>query len=1746
MLSKYSKSVIAKIVGFILISSILLVGLIKAKAQTNPFGADKYYTAHKGQTIPIDPNYGNFDLDGDTVTITQINSVNIIPGTAQTISVNYFGSNFGNIIKSTSDEYTFTSLSEGSLGISFVVTDSAGNTNNGTLVFNTDNQFPLAADKSYTGKVGQPITFDPTQGNSDPDGDPITVTQINGVIITPGTAQTIPYIYFGQNIGTINISASGEFTFTSTVELSNFGLSFTVSDGLGGEVYGVIRFNIKNQLPIAANKSYTIKVGETFTFDPSQGNSDPDGDPLQITSISGTTITPGTPQTIPINYFGLVGNINISASGIYTFTPTSKTNLNIGFDVSDGNGGFGYGSMYFNIVDQIPIAANKTYNVKVGGTITFDPTQGNIDLDGDPTRITNINGTEVTPGTAQTIPVNYFGFVGNINISATGVYTFSPVSETTVNISITILDNYSDAAFGNIRFQITSDSSLPNAVNDLYTTPINTPVTVNPIQNDTDPNSNALTLRAIGNTILSGGAETINVTNGIVNASANGNLTFTPNANFVGVATFNYEIRNFNNKSSNAEVNINVGPINRYPQAVNDVYTTSINTPIVVNPIQNDTDPDGDPINIRAIGNTILSGGAETINVPNGVVNIDTAGIITFTPTANYIGISSFNLEIKDITNKISFSNVNIKIGPINRYPNAVNDIYTTTLNTSVIINPLANDIDPDGDTFSLKSINGTILSGGAETINVPNGVLNVDSSGVINLVPNTNFVGIISFLYENKDITNRISVGQINLNIKPLNRHPNAINDLYETNVNSQVVVNPISNDTEPDGDLFTMIAIESTAITGTTQTIEGANGIVNISSTGVITFTPTTNFVGIAGFRYTIEDVTGKSSRANQIIQVYSNRPPVASPDSYSTHFNTPVTLNPLQGDTDPDGDNISVAFIGSVTLVPNTVQTIPVPNGSVTTDGVGGFSFTPETRFVGTSVFNYTITDPSGLTANSTQTINVTNTIPSAQVDNYTTPSNTVLTINPLSNDTDVDNDTLIVDFINFNEFAYVAGDTYTVSTPNGEILVTFSSSSNASFEYTPNIDFIGLDSFSYGIYDGQEFSQSTINVQVTNQNPTANPDITSTDQGVGVEISDLILSNDTDPENQNLAISSINGQSLPGSNSTPQTVCTTQGAFLRDIAGTIRFVPFETYNGTFTVPYTISDGQGGISNSTIQITVNPTGVPTTPESTGSCIDPNAVSSSSSSSSSSVSEIQSSSSSSSDVPSSSSSSSEVSSNSSSYSRQTYPVTFTNGSTADLEIATNPDNSTCASISSVAQTNQNSEDYIQFRASCNQITIKTYWNNLNPNQSYTFHKYNLSTNSEEVNFPATISTETKNGQQVVVSTHTVTDNQVGDSNPLVLEILDPYTLRLALSSSSEVSSSSSSEVSSSTTSSIQTSSSNTSDSSQESSSSVSASETPITSLSSNVSSSSISESEISSSSNSSSSSQISSSSSISFSNSSSIQSSSSSSSYSRQTYPVTFTNGSTADLEIATNPDNSTCASISSVAQTNQNSEDYIQFRASCNQITIKTYWNNLNPNQSYTFHKYNLSTNSEEVNFPATISTETKNGQQVVVSTHTVTDNQVGDSNPLVLEILDPYTLRPIPNSTTTPPSNIVSGISGFASSIRSATLNILKLVSGGFGQSDANSSNNSNTNNNLNTPGNEYNSNLTNQDTNSISNPSTNLTTTDNQTTDKNNQNQKNMDGGLVRTGGQGVSFIPLVLALLVICYLVAIRSKFQNH
>ena len=138
-----------------------------------------------------------------------------------------------------------------------------------------------------------------------------------------------------------------------------------------------------------------------------------------------------------------------------------------------------------------------------------------------------------------------------------------------------------------------------------------------------------------------------------------------------------------------AWVILNVRPSNNPPIAVNDTASTPEDSSVCVSVMNNDSDPDSDPITLQ---NVIPCGPSHGTAVVN-------AGQFCYTPNHNFIGKDSICYVICDngVTALCDTGVVVVTVTPRPDPPIAVNDTVTTTEGTPICIAVMTNDTTPDG-----------------------------------------------------------------------------------------------------------------------------------------------------------------------------------------------------------------------------------------------------------------------------------------------------------------------------------------------------------------------------------------------------------------------------------------------------------------------------------------------------------------------------------------------------------------------------------------------------------------------------------------------------------------------------------------------------------------------------------------------------------------------------------------------------------------------------------------------------------------------------------------------------------------------------------------------------------------------------------------------------------------------------------------------------------------------------------------
>jgi outer membrane protein OmpA-like peptidoglycan-associated protein len=743
------------------------------------------------------------------------------------------------------------------------------------------------------------------------------------------------------------------------------------------------------------------------------------------------------------------------------------------------------------VVNNVPVAVVDSVSTDENIAVLINVLANDTDADGD---TLSINST--------TNPAN--GTIAIVNGKIK--YTPNTAYFGTDTFTYTVVDSNGNVSPATTVTVIVADvNGAPIAVNDAKTTEMNTPTTINVLSNDSDVDGD--TLSVVSKT---------NPGNGSVSLSG-GTFTYTPNNNYTGTDTFDYTITDGNGHNVTATVTITIVNSNVAPDAVNDSASTHKNTAVSINVLSNDTDANGDTLTV--ISNT---------SPAHGIV-ILSGGIFTYTPNNNYSGSDSFNYTISDANGHNVTATVMVNIVNTNAAPVALNDTNSTNKNTPVTFNVLSNDSDIDGDTLSVVS-----------NTNPANGALSV-SGGNFTYTPNNNYSGVDSFTYTISDGNGHNVTATVSINVVDNNTAPSAVSDATTTDQNTAVAINVLSNDTDIDGDTLSVISYTNPSNGGFTL-----NG-------GVFTYTPNNNFTGTDSFNYTISDGNGQTATASVTITIaVPNQNPVAVDDTASTAFETPVVINVVSNDYDPDSNSVCVSGIA-----------MQAGNGSAVASANGSdITYTPNSGFSGVDTFMYTACD--GVGGSATATVSVTVAVanrPPVLSPNYAAIQGYFpVTIRVLADDTDPDGDQLTI--------------TRTHSGPaHGTVSI-----SGSDIIYTATYGYVGTDVFYYEVSDGNGHLVSErvdIDVQNNNQSPVIAP-IPAMNANLGgtttMDISAYL--SDSDGDLIRVAVA----DALAGS-------ITFSGAIIQYTPN-----PAEVSSGgSDTIYITVSDGNGGITDSIITVKI-----------------------------------------------------------------------------------------------------------------------------------------------------------------------------------------------------------------------------------------------------------------------------------------------------------------------------------------------------------------------------------------------------------------------------------------------------------------------------------------------------------------------------------------------------------------------------
>ncbi|MGK7900908.1 MAG: cadherin-like domain-containing protein, partial [Hormoscilla sp.] len=584
------------------------------------------------------------------------------------------------------------------------------------------------------------------------------------------------------------------------------------------------------------------------------------------------------------------------------------------------------------------------------------------------------------------------------------------------------------------RTTMIEENVAPEPSDDAISTDADTPVTISSselLANDQDEDVDTLSITSVSNAV-----------NGTVELNAEGEIVFTPDAEFIGEASFSYTVRDSEGEENSATVTVIVNAVNAAPEPSDDEISTNADTPVTIESSQllaNDQDEDVDTLTITQVSNAV-----------NGTVELNAEGEIVFTPDAEFTGEASFDYTVQDSEGEENSATVTVIVNAVNAAPQPEDDAIATNADTPVTISSselLANDIDEDVDTLTITQVS-----------NAVNGTVELNAEGEIVFTPDAEFTGEATFSYTVRDSEGEENSATVTVTVNAVNAAPEPEDDAISTNADTPVTIESsqlLANDQDEDVDTLTI-----------TQVSNAVNGTVELNAEGEILFTPDAEFVGEASFSYTVRDSEGEENSATVTVTVNAvNAAPEPEDDEISTNADTPVTIESSQllaNDQDEDLDTLTI------TQVSNAV------NGTVELNAEGEIVFTPDAEFIGEASFDYTVRDSEGEenSATVTVTVNAVNAAPQPSDDEISTNADTPVTIESsqlLANDRDEDVDTLTI-----TQVSNAVNGTVQLNA-EGEIL------------FTPDAEFIGEASFSYTVRDSEgEENSATVIVAV---NPIA---------------------------------------------------------------------------------------------------------------------------------------------------------------------------------------------------------------------------------------------------------------------------------------------------------------------------------------------------------------------------------------------------------------------------------------------------------------------------------------------------------------------------------------------------------------------------------------------------------------------------------------------------------------------------------
>lgn len=386
------------------------------------------------------------------------------------------------------------------------------------------------------------------------------------------------------------------------------------------------------------------------------------------------------------------------------------------------------------------------------------------------------------------------------------------------------------------------------------------------IANDVVEGVEDITLISVGNAV-----------HGTVSINADGNIVFLGDTNYNGDAFFDYTVQDGFGRQSTARVEVNVGPVNDAPVAVDDPVILAQEDQIlrirIDSLLANDYDVDGEFEFLSIIALRPRQNGdgedLEPFNrndyhgaATNATWKIDGDYIELFFRPDHY-GYAGFEYILSDAAGATSVGKVDIEVAPVNDAPRIFGQLHYTVRANKPSYFSIASFL---GSTFDIENdeIEFVGLATGADGNAANGGVIEWDEErGAFRFLSTQ--VGWASVDFIVRDARGATATLTKEVHILPENFNPRAKDDSgFRTLQNEVLMIDPaelLLNDSDPDAE--DVIQFDSISPFG-------EFGRVSLTEDGMIRFVPRLDFNGTASFEYTINDGRGGTDTGTVFVTI------------------------------------------------------------------------------------------------------------------------------------------------------------------------------------------------------------------------------------------------------------------------------------------------------------------------------------------------------------------------------------------------------------------------------------------------------------------------------------------------------------------------------------------------------------------------------------------------------------------------------------------------------------------------------------------------------------------------------------------------------------------------------------------------------------------------------------------------------------------------------------------------------------